>query len=182
MKKPCHPHARRERKMAFVCSVALAVSFLLSAAPAWQTEIRFLSGHDKDDAVPWKFFCTAGAQSGFWTNLPVPSNWELHGFGTLTYHRDPTDPETGLYEHDFKVPASWRNRRVFLVFEGVMTDTRAQINGRSIGPLHQGGFYQFQYEVTRLLNFGAWNRLEVTVAKHSANASVNGAERLGDYW
>lgn len=168
--------------MAFVCSVALAVSFLLSAAPAWQTEIRFLSGHDKDDAVPWKFFCTAGAQSGFWTNLPVPSNWELHGFGTLTYHRDPTDPETGLYEHDFKVPASWRNRRVFLVFEGVMTDTRAQINGRSIGPLHQGGFYQFQYEVTRLLNFGAWNRLEVTVAKHSANASVNGAERLGDYW
>jgi hypothetical protein len=168
--------------MAFVCSAALAVSFLLSAAPAWQTEIRFLSGHDKDDAVPWKFFCTAGAQSGFWTNLPVPSNWELHGFGTLTYHRDSTNPETGLYEDDFKVPASWRNRRVFLVFEGVMTDTRAQINGRSVGSVHQGGFYQFQYEVTKLLNFGARNRLEVTVAKHSANASVNGAERLGDYW
>ena len=49
-----------------------------------QTEIKFLSGHGKDDAVPWKFFCTSGAQSGYWTNLPVPSNWELHGFGTLT--------------------------------------------------------------------------------------------------
>ena len=29
---------------------------------------------------------------------------------------------------------------------------------------------------------GATNRLEVTVAKHSANESVNNAERLADYW
>ncbi|MGH7951725.1 MAG: glycoside hydrolase family 2 TIM barrel-domain containing protein [Limisphaerales bacterium] len=149
---------------------------------AQQTEIQFLSGHDKDDAIPWKFFCTSGAQSGYWTNLVVPSNWELHGFGALTYHRDPKNPETGFYEHDFKVPASWKNRRVFLVFEGAMTDTSAKLNGQSVGPIHQGGYYQFKYEVTSLLNFGVNNKLEVTVAKHSANKSVNGAERTGDFW
>ena len=47
----------------------------------------FLSGHGKDDAVPWKFLCTTGANSGFWTNLPVPSQWDVHGFGTLNYHQ-----------------------------------------------------------------------------------------------
>ena len=149
---------------------------------AQKTEDQFLSGHGNDDAVPWKFFCTAGAHSGYWTNLAVPSNWELHGFGALTYHRDPTNPETGLYEHDFKVPASWKNRRIFLVFDGAMTDTSAKINGQSAGPMHQGGYYRFKYEVTKLLKFGAANKLEVAVAKHSANASVNGAERTGDYW
>jgi Glycosyl hydrolases family 2, TIM barrel domain/Glycosyl hydrolases family 2, sugar binding domain/Glycosyl hydrolases family 2/Beta galactosidase small chain len=158
------------------------ILFTTLTALAQKTEVQFLSGHDKDDAVPWRFFCTTGAQSGYWTNLVVPSNWELHGFGALTYHRDPTNPETGLYEHDFNVPASWKNRRIFLVFDGAMTDTSTKLNGQSAGPIHQGGYYRFKYEVTKLLKFGAGNKLEVTVAKHSANTTVNGAERTGDYW
>src|SRR5512137_2804031 len=149
-----------------------------------ETQRQFLSGYGKDDAVPWRFLCTTGALSGFWTNLPVPSNWELHGFGHLSYKKDSTNAwtERGLYERDFTVPADWSGRRVFLVFEGAMTDTSARLNGQSVGPTHQGAFYRFQYEVTPLLRFGATNKLEVTVAKHSANESVNRAERLADYW
>ncbi len=154
------------------------------SASGQESQRQYLSGHDKDDAVPWNFFCTTGGQSGYWTNLVVPSNWEMHGFGTLHYHRDATNPppEQGRYEHDFNVPAAWSKRRVFLVFDGVMTDTGARLNGQSVGPAHQGGFYRFRYEVTKLLKFGATNRLEVTVDKHSQNASVNRAERTGDYW
>ena len=154
---------------------------LVSAQP---TEVQYLSGHGKDDAVPWKFFCTSGAQSGFWTNLPVPSCWELHGFGKINYHRDATNSydERGLYETEFAVPPSWDGKRIFLVFDGSMTDTAAKLNGQSVGPMHQGAYYRFKYEVTSLVNFGATNKLEVTVAKHSANNSVNGAERTGDYW
>ena len=62
--------------------------------------------------------------------------------------------EKGLYEHDFSVPADWAGRRIFLVFEGVMTDTDAKLNGQSVGPTHQGGFYRFKYEVTPLVKFG----------------------------
>jgi beta-galactosidase/beta-glucuronidase len=51
-----------------------------------------------------------------------------------------------------------------------------------VGPLHQGGFYRFKYEVTDKVKLGAQNKLKVTVAKHSANESVNKAERLADYW
>lgn len=49
--------------------------------------------------------------------------------------------------------------------------------------MHQGGFYRFKYEITDKLKLGAENKLEVTaIAKHSANESVNKAERLADYW
>src|SRR5664279_3676442 len=135
---------------------------------AQNTEVQMLSGHGKDDAVPWKFLCTSGANSGVWTNLPVPSQWDVKGFGTLNYHKDLTNAfdERGLYEHDFSVPADWSGRRIFLVFDGVMTDTDAKLNGQSVGPVHQGSFYRFKYEVTSLVKFGATNKLEVTVAKH----------------
>jgi hypothetical protein len=63
-----------------------------------------------------------------------------------------------------------------------MTDTSAKLNGESVGPMHQGGFYRFKYEVTPLVKLGVTNKLEVEVAKHSANESVNKAERLADYW
>ena len=151
---------------------------------AQETAVQFLSGHGKDDAVPWKFFCTSGANSGVWTNLPVPSQWDVKGFGHLTYHKDGTNAydERGRYEHDFVVAENWRDKRIFLVFDGVMTDTDAKLNGQSVGPVHQGSFYRFKYDVTSLVKFGVTNKLEVTVAKHSANESVNRAERLADYW
>jgi hypothetical protein len=63
--------------------------------------------------VPWKFQCTYGTNSGFWTNLPVPSHWDVQGFGTLNYKKDLTNAwgEQGLYEHDFaSLVTSYLNR------------------------------------------------------------------------
>ncbi|MBC8096406.1 MAG: hypothetical protein H7Y43_11385, partial [Akkermansiaceae bacterium] len=156
--------------------LALFASFSL---PAEETLRQYLSGHGKDDAVPWKFQCTTGANSGFWTNLPVPSHWDMQGFGSLNYHKDPTNAfdEKGLYEREFSVPTNLLGKRIFLIFEGSMTDTSAKVNGQSAGPTHQGSFYQFRYEITPLVKFGETNLLEVTVAKYSANKSVNNAER-----
>jgi hypothetical protein len=175
----CFP--TRRCQIAALLTLFLSLNFPLFAQ---ETQRQYLSGHGKDDAVPWEFMCAYGAQSGYWTNLPVPSQWDVRGFGTLNYHKDLTNAwdEKGLYAHNFTVPKKWSGQRIFLVFEGVMTDTSAKLNGQSVGPMHQGSFYRFKYEVTQLMNFGATNRLEVTVAKHSANASVNNAERLADYW
>ena len=41
---------------------------------AQTTETQYLSGTDKDHTVKWKFFCTAGRNSGKWTTIAVPSN------------------------------------------------------------------------------------------------------------
>jgi hypothetical protein len=166
------------------CFFLLLVLGFTASLPAQETLRQYLSGRGKDDAVPWKFMCTAGAHSGYWTNLAVPSQWDVQGFGTLNYRKDGTNPppESGLYEREFTVPENLSHYRIFLVFEGAMTDTTAKINGESAGPTHQGGFYRFKYEVTKLVKFGATNKLEVTVDKHSANRSVNNAERNADYW
>ncbi len=170
----------------------MAGLMLLTAAglPAATTEIRYLSGTGSADAVPWDFFCTSGNQSGVWTKIPVPSCWELQGFGTYDYGYDlrsersgkALDREQGKYRLDFAVPAEWQGKAVQLVFDGSMTDTEAWVNGQPAGPVHQGSFYRFKYNITPLVKFGQTNRLEVTVSKESANASVNRAERRGDYW
>ena len=57
----------------------------------------------------------------------------------------------------------WKNKIVKIVFEGSMTDTEVKINGQSAGEIHQGAFYAFKYDITKLLKFGESNLLEVTV-------------------
>jgi hypothetical protein len=147
------------------------------------TESAYLSGTGSDNAVSWEFYCTAGNGSGRWTTIPVPSNWEFHGFGQFTYGHDKERiNESGMYRHRFTVPSEWKNRKVNIVFEGSMTDTEVKINGKSAGAIHQGGFYCFRYDISRLLHYGGNNLLEVTVHKSSSDPSVEAAERRADFW
>ncbi|MFY9151232.1 MAG: glycoside hydrolase family 2 TIM barrel-domain containing protein [Prolixibacteraceae bacterium] len=167
------------------------LSFLLSllisiiSVQAQKTEIQFLSGTGSDQTVDWDFFCTAGRNSGTWTKIPVPSNWELQGFGTYNYGGDKDEirgKESGLYKYEFQVPKEWKNKQVNIVFDGSMTDTKVKINGISAGKIHQGSFYRFRYDISDLLKYGKENLLEVTVDKHSENEGVNEAERRCDFW
>ena len=157
---------------------------------AQSKQIKYLSGTDSKNTVAWDFMCTGGRNSGFWTKIQVPSHWEQQGFGSYNYGRDYKTygrnarfaDEKGMYKTTFTVPAAWKGKEVFIVFEGSMTDTEVKINGKKAGDVHQGAFYRFKYNITDKLKFGAANSLEATVSKMSADASVNNAERLADYW
>lgn len=152
---------------------------------AQETEIKYLSGAGTIDAVLWDFYCTAGNKSGVWSQIPVPSNWELHGFGKYNYGHDKDEvrgKESGLYKYEFEVPKDWKNKQVNIVFDGSMTDTKVKINGIQAGPIHQGSYYRFKYDISDLLRYGRENILEVTVDKHSENEGVNEAERRCDFW
>ncbi len=172
-------------KYCFFTALFYILSISLTAQP---TQIVYLSGTDAANTVEWDFFCTDGRNSGVWSKIPVPSNWEMHGFGTYNYGHDWRDKnkklglEHGLYKHQFEVPASWKGKTVNIVFDGSMTDTRVKINGKTAGAVHQGGFYRFKYNISKLLKYGKTNLLEVDVAKHSENESVNKAERQADFW
>jgi hypothetical protein len=172
---------------------ALAILALMLAAgqaPAQQTQIQYLSGTDKDHTVPWQFSVSSGNNAGIATTIPVPSCWPCQGFGTFSYTQNTgsgmtsSNAETGFYTNTFAVPSAWTGKEIFLVFEGVLTDTSASINGHSVGPTHQGGYYEFRYDVTPYVVVGAnTNVLTVTVRKFSANAFVEGAEEGNvDYW
>jgi Glycosyl hydrolases family 2, TIM barrel domain/Glycosyl hydrolases family 2, sugar binding domain/Glycosyl hydrolases family 2 len=159
--------------------------FLVSTSQlqAQETIIKYLSETDKDQTVKWDFFCTKGRQSNKWTTIPVPSNWEQQGFGGYNYGHDKNKhDEQGFYKYHFTADKHWVNKQIELVFEGVMTDAEVKINGQSAGPVHQGSFYRFQYNITNLIKAGADNLLGVTVSKMSADTSVNHAEREGDFW
>ena len=169
------------------CSVlwsAVVIGLLVSSGSAHETQRQYLSGKGTDDAVPWEFFCSSGGKSGQWTTIPVPSCWDVLGFGTLNYRQDAGMAEQGKYRYRFKVPQAWCGKRVLIVFDGVMTDTQVSVNGASAGEKHQGAFYRFSYDITDKLKFGDGeeNLLEVRVDKKSANESVNRAERQADYW
>ncbi len=179
----------KSKKPILILTALFIVLFSFAQNPA-ETQRMYLSGTGPDDAVEWDFFCTAGRNSGGWTKIKVPSCWEQQGFGAYNYgvnfYGKETNPgiptEQGLYKYEFDIPQNWQGRRVQIVFEGVMTDTRVLINGQKAGSLHQGGFYTFSYDISNLVKFGEKNLLEVTVSKESENASVNLAERRADYW
>ncbi|GHE35893.1 beta-galactosidase [Sphingobacterium griseoflavum] len=131
----------------------------------------------------WDFYCTAGRQSGYWTKIPVPSCWEQEGFGTYNYGHDKGKAsEEGRYKTSFELPASWKDKRIYIVFDGAMTDTKIEVNGKQAGDIHQGAFYRFKREITDLVSFKKSNQLAVDVSKMSANSSVNSAERDADFW
>ena len=166
-----------------IIAILLLTMGLKPVADAQQTILQYLSGTDKDHTVLWDFFCTSGMNSGKWTKIAVPSNWEQQGFGGYSYGHDKIKTnEQGLYKYHFTALKEWTNKKVFIVFEGSMTDTEVKINGKPAGAIHQGGFYRFKYDITEHIKFGSSNLLEATVSKMSAQASVNKAERNGDFW
>jgi len=175
--------AKNMQRLRIYAMVLVVLAFCVELLPGQQTQTFYLSGRGKDDPVQWEFYCTAGRNSGKWTTIGVPSNWELQGFGTYNYgHDSDKGSEQGRYRYRFELPESWRDKSVCIVFEGVMTDTQVWVNGESAGPMHQGGFYRFKYDITGLVKIGDDNLLEVTVSKVSSNESVEAAERKADYW
>ena len=170
---------------------SLALMLATGPASAQQTQIQYLSGTDKDHTVPWQFSVSSGTNAGVATTILVPSCWQMQGFGTFSYTQNTgsgfastSNSETGFYTNTFAVPSAWAGKEIFLVFEGVLTDTSASINGQSVGLTHQGGYYEFKYDVTPYVVVGAsTNILRVTVRHWSANASVEAAEEGNvDYW
>ena len=78
-----------------------------------------------------------------WDHIPVPSNWQLHGYGYSDLHQyplplgDPDPPRVphdfnpvGSYRRTFTVPEDWNGRQVFVHFGGVSSAFYLWVNGR----------------------------------------------------
>lgn len=162
----------------------IAVILFMAVMPVKAQQIKYLSGKDANTAVNWDFKINNGRNSGFWTTIPVPSNWEAEGFGYYLYGLDKMDKrdsksDIANYRHEFNIDKQ-AGKRYFVVFQGVMTDTRVTLNGQEVGK-HQGGHTEFKFEITEQLKKGS-NLLEVNVNNSSSNKSIVEAERYADYW
>jgi len=164
-----------------LATITLATTFHYALA---QAEIRYLSGTGADKTVQWDFYCTDGMNSKKWSKINVPSCWEQQGFGEYNYGHMPLNKrlnEEGHYKYGFEVPLKWQGKDIQIVFEGVFTDCEVILNNKPVGS-HQGGFYEFSFDISSLLRYDRKNLLEVKVKKKSDNTSVNQAELEADFW
>ena len=98
--------------------VLIIICSLVNTIEAQQK--TYLSGYGSETAVDWEFKISDGRNSGFWTSIPVPSNWETEGFGLYLYGMDKVEkrtPPVGYYRHSFNYSKK-DDKRYFIVFQG----------------------------------------------------------------
>lgn len=121
-----------------------------------------------------------------WGTLPVPSNWQLHGFGTPLYSSSkypfPVDPPhipksnpTGSYRRTFAVSHDWADRTVLLAFDGVDSAFHVWVNGREAG-FGQGSHNRIEFDITALVRPGD-NTLAVRVYQWSTGSYLEDQDK-----
>ncbi len=111
-----------------------------------------------------------------WKEIPVPSNWQMQGYDHLMYRNIPMEfypynppyvPDdinpTGFYRKTFNIPSNWKNRKIFLHFDGVQSAAFVWLNGKYVG-YHEDGMTPAEFDITNKIEKGA-NLLSVMVLR-----------------
>jgi beta-galactosidase len=126
-------------------------------------------------------FVRPSADDQDWATLPVPSHWQLHGYGAPAYTnirypfpldppRVPTDNPTGDYRVRFNLPPGWPAGPTILRFDGVDSCARVWLNGTELGVI-SGSRLPAEFDVTGALNPpGQDNLLAVRVHQWSSGS------------
>jgi beta-galactosidase len=149
------------RGLAFAVVLAIAGSVFAADQP------RVRETMDWD----WRFFLgdPAGAQAvgfddGAWQKVDLPHDWSI----SLPFDQNapaggsggylPTG--IGWYRKTFPVADSYRNKEVFIEFDGIYQRSEVWINGHSLGQ-RPSGYISLIYNLTPYLNFGKDNILAI---------------------
>ena len=136
---------------------------------------------------PLDFF-EQGFNAEAWDEIPVPSNWEMHGYdkpiyNNVEYPHSNTPPfikarpgfndggknyginPVGSYIRTFEVPENWDGRRTFIHFGGIYSAAFVWLNGEYVG-YTQGANNVAEFDITNYLQKGE-NKLAVQVFRWS---------------
>ncbi len=123
-----------------------------------------------------------------WDELPVPANWQMHGYDYPIYtnieypfpKNPPFVPEddnpTGAYRTNFTVPADWDGQQVFAHFGGVNSGFFLYINGVEVG-YSEGSKTAAEFNITQYLKAGD-NVLAAKVIRHTDGSYLEDQ----DFW
>ncbi|MGA2975686.1 MAG: glycoside hydrolase family 2 TIM barrel-domain containing protein [Spirochaetia bacterium] len=111
-----------------------------------------------------------------WDLIPVPSCWQLHGYGRPQYTnvdypfpvdppRVPSNNPTGTYRIRFQAPAEWTGRGLVLRFGGVDSAFHVYLNGAEVG-FSKGSRLPSEFRIGPLVREGD-NSLAVRVYQWS---------------
>ncbi len=125
-----------------------------------------------------------------WKEIPVPSCWQLLGYGTpyyrnngYTFQKDwphvlseppknftsytERDP-VGSYRREFEVPSGWQGRRIFVCFDGVDAGFFLWINGEKVG-YSVNSRNAAEFDITRFVHPGK-NIIAAEVYRYTAGS------------
>ncbi len=141
-----------------------------------------------------------------WDEIPVPSNWEVEGYGIPIYvnhqyefahYKTPVSDEiefvdkiypknpgqvphdynpVGSYRREFTVPDNWVGRQVFIQFGAVKSAMYLWVNGQKVG-YSQGSKTPAEWDITKYLKKGN-NILAVEVYRWSDGSYLE----CQDFW
>ena len=130
---------------------------------------------DRPEATPVNF-ADPDLDDTEWARIKVPGVWNRQGFDRSIYtnikmpwpEKPPMVPEenpTGLYRRTFRLPTSWKGRRIVLHFGGVESCFRVFVNGEEVG-LAKDSRLPSEFDITPLIKRGV-NTLAVQVIRWS---------------
>lgn len=158
----------------------------------------------------WKFYYTENPRNipeGFasdtidvsrWSDIKVPGNWELQGYGIpiyvnigyefvspgySPYMEAPNPPcvpvtfnPTGIYRRTFTVPGTWKGRQTYLSIDASKSATYVYINGHEVG-MNKDSKTPARYNITEYLAEGE-NTITLKIYRWSDATYIEGY----DYW
>ncbi len=155
-----------QRAKTLFCLLLIAFAFNINAyGQQARTTINF------DDNWHFRLGDVSGGEKASlndadWRTLNLPHDWSIEG----KFSKDnPATPEGGAlpggigwYRKTFTVPASSKNKLIYIDFDGVYQKSDVWINGYHLG-FRPNGYISFRYELTPYLNFGGSNTIAVKV-------------------
>lgn len=151
-------------KFKLIYAFLFLLSFSLTAQNRWQHTInsdwQFHQGKvsDADADVDWE-------------PVSIPHSWNVEDVmdDARGYYRD-----TACYKKSLYIPSSWKDREVFLVFDGVAISADVYVNGQFVAH-HTGAYTSFNVSISDYLTFSedGNSKNEVFVqANNSYNADI----------
>jgi beta-galactosidase len=133
---------------------------LAALTPLSAQEARIISNFCDN----WKFYLGDDANAkeksfddSQWRTLNLPHDWSIEGEFSNDYPATPGGGALpggiGWYRKRFTVPESYKDKLVFIDFDGVYRNSEVWINGRYLGK-RPYGYISFRYELTPYLSYG----------------------------
>ena len=107
-----------------------------------------------------------------WDKIPVPSNWQLHGFGIpiytnikypFSFYDEPNPPDipdeynpVGCYKRIFNIPSEWNEKKIYIHLGAVKSAFYIWVNGVKVG-YSQGSKLPAEFDLTEFVRTGENN-------------------------
>ena len=104
-----------------------------------------------------------------WNKIPVPSNWQLHGYGIpiytnikypFSFYDEPNPPDipdeynpVGSYKRTFNIPVGWNGKKIYIHLGAVKSAFYIWVNGVKVG-YSQGSKLPAEFDLTKFVKYG----------------------------